>query len=361
MGDYFNFYIIYFFVAVMAILDAFFLSLNKARVVCFFLVLCLFVVIGFRGEFDSDYAAYSGIYDAVIFYDFDSFISSFRLNVEPLFVLTIIFLKFFTFGPQAIFIVCAFFSLSINWYYCLRWVPYPSLVILGLLSHSFLYREFTEIRHGVAGALCVASFFLLSSGRTRKAFVLQLIALLFHSASLFVISFSILFCSTSRKNFILICTGLGAILFFLGIHNLLEIANNLMSLPGSVTIYFQSEYDYNLGLLNPTFIKQSILIVFFFACSKYLKIKEERYLNFLCFYYVSVMWLFGANEFAMFAGRLASFFGVLEVYLFSMTLPYIRSKALKLSYIFLVIFVYAFQFYLNIEYKNIFLGDYIFF
>lgn len=361
MGIYSNFYIIFYCVSILTVIEIFFLSQKNGRISGFFTMVFLIILIGFRGEFDSDYAAYVGIYDGVKFDNTNSFLSSFELNVEPLFVITIIFLKIFTLGSQSIFFVCALISLSVNWNYCLRWMAYPSLVLLGLLSHSFLYREFTEIRHGIAGAICVASFFLLTNSQTRKAFMLQLIALFFHSATLFIIAFSIIFCITTRKKFIFICTCIGAELFILGIHNLFEIVGNFFTLPSGITVYLQSEYDYNLGLLNPNLIKQVILLILFLIFSKYLEIKEKRYADFLCLYYVSIIWLFGANEFAMFAGRLASFFGVIDAYLFSMTLFYIRGNILKMFYVLFVIAIYFSQFYLNLEYKNIFLGDYIFF
>jgi len=325
-------------------------------------LLFLFVIIGFRGDFDSDYMPYTGIFESVNLDSFTGFLASFKLNVEILYVILMVALKIFLLGPQSVFVACAFLSLWVNWRYCLRVTAYPTLILLGLLSHSFLYREFTEIRHGVAGAICVASFFMISKGQTRRAFTMQIIGAFFHSATLFVIMFSILFCKLPRKKFIYVCTAIGVGMAVIGVHGLLDLMNRLLPLPGSILVYIQSEYDFNLGLMNPTLIKQVLLMAVLLLSVKYLKIKDKLYLDLLTMYYISIIWLVAANEFAMFAGRLASFYGLLDVYLISMTLPYIRNRYLRFMAFLLIVTIYLAQFYLNIEFaKNIFNSDYMFF
>lgn len=362
MGNYLNFYFIFLCSATLSLLEFTTKSTGRIKPIIIATLCFLFIIIGFRGNFDSDYLAYTEIFNSVNFDSASSFAASFHLNVEALFVITMMLLKAFFLGPQSIFVACAFLSLSINWYYCLRWIAYPSLVVLGLLSHSFLYREFTEIRHGVAGALCIASFFRLSDGRTRSAFSLQAVAIFFHSATLFVIGFSILFCWLPRRKFIYACSAIGLFFYFIGFHSLLEQVTTLIPLPESVTVYIQSEYDYHLGLLNPTLIKQSLFMAIFLMSAKYLNIEKKLYFDLLSFYYISIIWLFGSNEFAMFAGRLASFYGVLEVYLISMILPNIKNRLARFGCFSIIVLFYFLQFYMNIEYaKNIFFTDYIFF
>jgi hypothetical protein len=112
--------------------------------------------------------------------------------------------------------------------------------------------------------------------------------------------------------------------------------------------------------LNPTLIKQAFSMLFFLACVRRFKIEDKRYTDFLCFYYVSIIWLFGANEFAMFAGRLASFYGVMDAYLFAMTLSYVRTRRWRVLIFCALVLVYLGQFYLNLEFKDLFYDDYHF-
>lgn len=362
MGEYSGFYAIFFCVAGLAFLESLGTPNHRANLINLYAVLFLAVIIGFRGDFDSDYEAYVGIYEATSFENLAAFRASFSLNVEALFVILMMMLKVFSFSPQSIFVLSSFVSMTVNWYYCFRRVAFPTLVLLGLLSHALLYREFTEIRHGIAGALCLASFFMLSDGRNRRAFIFQFIAMFFHSATLFVVFFSYLFVRLSRKNFIYFCTLVGLVLYMVGIQGLLDQIGAVVPLPSSVTVYSNSEYDFNLGLLNPSLIKQFFCLLFFLGCIKRYDIKEKLYHDLLTFYYISIVWLFGANEFAMFAGRLASFYGLLDAYLFAMTMAYVRGRLAKLVFFCVLISVYLGQYYLNIEFKGLFPGgDYVFY
>ena len=358
MEIYIKFYIIFFIVFLSAIFEFFFASRREQLLISFFISLFLILIIGLRGNFDSDYPTYTQIFNDVSYDNWDAFISSFDLNVEIFFVFLIMLLKVFFLGPQSIFFLSALISISINWIYCIRLLPYPTLIFLGLLSHSFLYKEFTQIRHGIAGALCVASIFLLSQRKLRQAYILQFFAIFFHSAAIFVSFFSIIYTLLPRKKFILLGSIVGMLLFLLGAHKAILIISEYIYLPPSATIYFNSEYDYNLGILNPTLLKQVALIIFFFLCGKWLDIKDKLYLDLMSFYYISIIWLFSLNEFAIFAARLASFFGVLEVYLFSLLLYHVNNRVIKLILFGSILIFYCAQFYLNINYKDIFSADY---
>jgi len=360
MNDYIGFLWIFLAVASLALLEFCTGPYRRANLINLYGVIFLIAIVGLRGEFDSDYEAYVGIYEQVSFDTWSGFKASFSLNVEILFVLIMVVLKIFWFSAQSLFLVSAAGSLLVTWVYCLRRVAYPTLVLLGLLSHALLYKEFTEIRHGIAGALCLASLFLVSSNQPRRALWLQILAAFFHSASLFVMLFSYLFQRLGRRHFIYCTTGIGLLVFAVGIQNILNAIGAVVPLPGSVTVYSNSEYDFNLGLLNPTLIKQALSFSFFLLCVRAMQIRDKLYLDLLCFYYVSIAWLFGANEFAMFAGRLASFFGVIEVYLFSMTMAYIKSPVRRFLYFAILVVLYFAQFYLNVEFKGLFERDYHF-
>jgi hypothetical protein len=359
MHNHIYFYIILSLIVYLAAVEFFYSDNKEFPQLGMIAAVFLALLVGLRGDFDSDYPAYVEIFNNVRYDDWPSFQESLNLNVEVLFVLVIVVLKVLAFGPQSIFLFSATLSIGVAWNYCIKKLPYPTLILLGLLSHSLLYREFTQIRHGMSGALCAASLFLISRQQTRQAFLLQFISLFFHSATLFVTFFTLLYMRLSRKNFILFCSLLGATLFALGAHRTIALIAGYIYLPASATIYIDSEYDYSLGLANPTLLKQVVLVSLFFLCGKYMQIKDKLYHDLTAFYFVSVMWLFAIHEFAVFAGRLSSFFGVLEVYLLALLLSYVKERGVRLLFFGLIVIFYCAQFYLNIEYKEIFSGDYV--
>ncbi|OOF27450.1 EpsG family protein [Salinivibrio sp. IB872] len=113
--------------------------------------------------------------------------------------------------------------------------------------------------------------------------------------------------------------------------------------------YADSKYAESVKLFDITNIKNTVLLLLFVLFSKQLRERVEYFDTMMLFYFLSVTWRIAFNDFGIFAARIATFFGIVEVILVPTLLLVCRQKLVTV----LGIILYAFlTLYMNLYVKE---------
>ncbi|WP_306331919.1 EpsG family protein [Vibrio injensis] len=269
--------------------------------------------------------------------------------MEPSYIILGAIIRVFSSSYTCLFLIVSLFSVGIASYNYYRFSKYVFLVLVLFFVHTYLYRDINQIRSAVAAAI---GLFLIPQIYHRQHFrIICTICLAgtFHMASLSLIFVYFLsFLKFTNKRLVagyLISLTLG----FVGVSSLLL---NILPSLGYVTTklnhYSNSDYANSISLFDITNIKNSFFFILFVFFRERLKKKLIYYDTMMIFYFLAVTWRIAFNDFGIFAARVATFFGIVEVILIP-ALIYVFKQKLIITFF---ILVYAFiTLYFNLYVK----------
>lgn len=355
------FIILFFFFVFFAVLEYvifFGNALNLKYLKLAFSLMAIFsytIIAGFREVgFSPDDLNYLDVFSSVILgsYEFkeatnelvfiwiNKFVSLFSSDVSSLFLL-------FAFST-AIFTASSFLLSS-------------KLAILSFtmyLSHVFLYRDMIQIRAGLSYSIAMFSICLYFTYFSKRRYIYPIFALpgLIHTSGFLTCLVPLFskFQYSSKFSWLLL-----SISFSLGLVDYGTSLSNILSfldfgyLQSAVNTYIltKNQFNYELGLLNPTTLKQVFWIYLFNRNLKYLI--DDKGANLLLWMYtISTCILLALNDFSTLAARLASFFSIAEFFLIPLLIVKVKDNSL---FYFVIALLYCLvMLLLNIFSKNLF-------
>lgn len=222
-------------------------------------------------------------------------------------------------------------------------------------SHPYLNKEMIQIRAGLASAIILLSIMMRVNGKNYLSLVYVFIASLFHSSALVALipySLSLIVKPEKQVKLCLILVCLSILFYILGGFDItISILDSFGLVPYRVNNYLAwTEYNYDLGLLNPNTLKQLFLLfllIYFFN-------GDKRQAIWICYFSVSVCWLISFSSMAIIAARVASIISVAEIIAIPM-LAHSLTRGRK-SMCLILLFLYASVFISNVTYKGIVKG-----
>lgn len=284
----------------------------------------------------SEYIGNPGLYD----------LSSYRKEIG--FLIVNLILKSISNDYTTLFMFCALFSVGIAGSAYRYLSPFPYVSLLLFFVHTFLYRDMNQIRAAMAAAICLYCIPYMARQAYLKVVLVILTASLFHVASLCMF-LAMLFGlqEPSRKKacaYVLFSIFLGVISISSVILSFLPGLNT--SITTSVVNYSQSEmYSQDLGMWHITNIKSLVILLVLTIFFNKLRSQINYFSVMYSFYTLGVCWRLAFNDFAILAGRIATFFEIVEVVLVPCLILLVRQRFVG----HFLIFAYAFSvFYLNV-------------
>ncbi len=346
-------YITVFFTLVFFSLIAHYREIKKNEkyiVIVITILLILFSGLRFSGTGSDDWS-YIIIFDKVNKLS-DALFSIDELNImghhmEYGYILLNSVVKSFSDNYMFLFLCTAFISVGFSSYNYLKYSPYIFLTLLLFFVHTYLYRDMNQIRAAIAASISLFSIRHIEDKNHAKFYIVMFFSSLFHIASLIIFIPYLLSLTKFTKFKSLFFVILG---FVLGGLSISTIIINNFPLIGSVTQtlnnYAESEYNSrSLGLFNITNIKVLAIYVFSYFYYDRLEKKLPYFRTIFIFYTLDLAWRFAFNDFAILAGRLATFFEIIEVILIPSYILIFKNKRIATL---VIIFYASAVFYMNI-------------
>lgn len=294
--------------------------------------------------YDMFIAQAPNLYDWV----FGGFVYHFSdLYMEPGYVFVNAVVKTFTSNYIFLFLTAALISIGITIYNYYRYSTYVLLSILLYFVHTYLYRDMNQVRAGIAAAI---GLFLIAQIHNRehlKSYGTLLLSGLFHVASLsLVIPYVMSFFRTTRKKVIV----LYLLSLSLGIIGIGRILVKLLPTSGFLFVKiadYASDQSYGaaLKLYDPTNLKNLCVLLIVLIYWDRLKAIIPYFETFVLFLAVSASWRLAFSDLGIIAGRVATFFDIVEVIVIPYFVCISRYKWMTVS----AIILYAFMtLYLNL-------------
>lgn len=177
---------IFIFICIFCITD----FMKKSQYILFnrFLIILLFTFFcGLRGtNVSSDYINYIEIFEQVPTLD-NLFQGYEGIHGELLYLFINSFIKMFTTDSIFVFLCIAFLTAFINIYYFNKYSPFFILSVLLYFSHSYLYKDFTQIRAGLSCAILLFTIPYILNKEFLKFLIIVSISSLIHSAAIVMI------------------------------------------------------------------------------------------------------------------------------------------------------------------------------
>lgn len=259
--------------------------------------------------------------------------------MEPAYIALGAMIRFFTSNYIYLFLVVSIFSVGLASYNYYKLSKYVFLVLVLFFVHTYLYRDINQIRAAIAAAI---GLFLIPQIHYRQHFrVIGTICLAaaFHmvSLSLFLVYFLSFFKVTNKRliSGYLISLVLGGV----GISTLLlNVLPNLGHITTKLTGYANSQYADTVSLFDITNIKNSFIFLTLVSLRWRIKDKAPYFDVTLLFYFIAVTWRIAFSDFGIFAARVATFFGIVEVLIIPTLIYAFRQKFIMTIFI----LIYAF-------------------
>lgn len=320
----------------------------------------LAVCAGLAQEFSRDYAGYVEVYNNTPDL-FQLFSGSWpHLYVEPLYLIGSSIFKTLGFSVEVWFFLIAAATSFFNYQACKKISPFIGLSLLCYFCHQYLYKDLTQIRNGISSAIGLWAMSAYVCDSENKKFAATIVvASLFHSAAL--VLFFVFFFKEKYVAFFLnkwIWVFLVSIaLYMVDITRVIAILASLSLLPVAIANYVNdTDFNMDVGLLNPTTLKQVfIFLVYVFVIAHKKTNKIDAKLAFI--YLLSIVWLIVFSRFAIMAARVATFFSTVEILLVPRIISY-TSGWQRLFLIIGIVVLYSLIFFVNVNYKNLYIDDY---
>lgn len=270
-------------------------------------------------------------------------------RMEPAFLAYASFIKLFTDNHTWVFVGISLLSVGIASYNYYKFSPYMFLTLLLFFVHTYLYRDMIQVRAAIAASIALFLIPQLYYHKYGKAFVTIILASFFHVAalSLFII-YLLSFVKLTRKK-IIIGVILSLILGYIGIsHIIIQVLPNLGYVTQKIIHYSKSQYAESLGVFNITNVKNLIILLIPLFFWKKLEKKVPYFNVFIIFIFTATTWRILFSDFGIVAGRVATFFSIVEVLLVPSFILIFKQKIIP----HIIIILYALiTLYLNTELK----------
>lgn len=184
-------------------------------------IICLIVLfVGLQNYFTSDYTSYLNHFSEI-----NNFHNVFTSIYEIGFDLLLLLAKKINFGFQTVLLIIAGISIFLKYYVINKISLWPSVSFIVYFIYFFVYNDISQIRHGLAIALCFSAILFL---KRKKIISLLLIILAssFHTSALFFIPVLIVDNIKVNKKTILLFCFMTMIFSFFNIYNLIFYLNN---------------------------------------------------------------------------------------------------------------------------------------
>lgn len=349
------YFFIFFVLAFFSILDV---CRDFRRVNIIFFILCVVILILFSGfrsvDATSDTLNYINRFlytpDAIHWFNGDYTYKYFDTYMEPGYLFFGAIIRVFTDSYVFLLTSVSVFSIGIAAFYYYRYSYFPFVTLVLFFVHTYLYRDMTQIRSAIAAAIALFLIGQIHKNQHLKIIFTIFFASLFHSAALsyFVVYF-LSFIEYTRLRLII---GYFFALAFGLLHLSSHIIYNLPSisfLTAKINDYQAAAYIDSVKLFDLTNIKNSVvLFVLFFFWDK-IKSKVLYFETMMLFYFLATTWRIAFSDIGIFAARISTFFGIVEVLLITSLIYILRQKVIGV----LIVLLYAFlTLYLNLFYKN---------
>lgn len=272
----------------------------------------------------------------------DMFLQNGEGSVDFGFTILCKILSVFFDNPIYYFLTVASIAVSLNLLSFKRYSPYFLLCILFYFVHIYVLKEMIQIRAGLAGALCLFSFQYLKENQYQKYWLIMLLAISFHLAS-------VIFCImyfVEKKNITLEkLLKLMAICFIIG--SIYPFGKLIKSLPGleflsRVQTYSSwGEYGESLGILtNLATVKLIIVSLLAIYFKEQASVDVKCYDKILKAYILSACWLMLWNDFAIVGARVATFLSVGEPILLASLISSFKPSSRLIAAIVFILMAY---------------------
>jgi hypothetical protein len=308
------------------------LVVKRKNYLFLFVSVVLSIFAGIRGEnVGADYNNYKARF--LYFYNIeytDKLNLLFDGGFEPGYLLINYIFSWSNNGYIGVFLTFSFLTVSINYYFIQKYSPYIGISFLLYFSHLFLNTEMIQIRGGLATSVLLFSLKYLVSRDILKYLLVVFIAGSVHYFALIAIPLYFIF----RKGFVFSKSTPIYVLLPCLLSLFVSFPSVLGFLIGDyVPAYTQysswERYSYELGLLNPVFLKQmGVLSLFYFFRTK-LKLLNNDFIEGAIFLYcIATVWLFVFRDFAIFSARGASFISIADFIIVPYLILLFRQKFL---------------------------------
>ena len=325
------FYVIFAILAAASFCETLNLNVRQRKVVLFFLLIALVLFAGCRYQIGAnDFEEYTRSYADVVKNGLNySKYSSSAAIFEPGFVVTYFVCSFIS--PSPIWALCfiAFLGVGINILCYKQYSPrFFLFAVLFYFVHTYLLREMSLIRSGVAAAICLYSLRYVAKGLFNKFMLTLVIAMSFHLAAIvFVIVYPFYRFNWTPKTwgYIVVICLVSSYVFSAGML--------LNALPKIGILARLSNYSWMIGssklgiLTNPTVLKQLFFVGISLFFYRQLDQKVPMFRVLLTPYILSVCWLMVWNDFAIMGGRMATFLTVTEVLIIPQSLLLVKRSS----------------------------------
>lgn len=335
----FIYLLIFFFVAACGFIEVLGVEPRVKQILAFLTLLLLALFAGLRGFVGYDYETYKEIFN--LSGNLSTWLNpqttNSKLHGEPGFLL--LTALFNTLGLSFNAFLLFFACITMYAIYKMQ-KKYGPMMLAGLLiyvSRFYLFREFGQIRAGLAIAILLYGTTYLADGRKWKYFFYIFSSFLFHSIGLLGIIFfffhKIRITTKKLYGLLIFAFLLGAVNWILPLFPIFE-----MIFPAQIfAAYFLWDfYAYPLGLANPVLLAQTGFLLLFYHNRHALSKHIPYYDLILKAYLFSTLWLAAFNQIAIIAGRTATVYATFEMIIVPSFVLLIKEK--HVAYLLIVLY-----------------------
>lgn len=311
-------------------------------------VIALSLLAGLRYD-NADYKAYE-----------EMFFAPWELCADKGFALLITLVKAFVDIPFFMFLVVAFLAVGLNISSFRKYSPYLFVSILFYFVHSFILKEYVQIRAGLSCAICLYAVRYINNRNIRKYILCMVIAIPIHMSSIifFPMYWIYYFMINKKENYILyflLFSFIVGTLYPFG--QILKTYAPFLGETSRIATYANWEqFNKEIGILtNLTTVKQIFLCILCYIYRIRLNNKIHCFLILYLAYVLSTCWLMVFNDFVIVGARMATFLSVGEPVLFAGVLGLFskQSRVIVLS-----VFIFIAYNILNMNFHTKPLGEY---
>lgn len=343
------YYAIFLLIATFAFFESFQTSKGQRLIIHFSLAIVLIVFAGLRYQpLANDFQAYTnGIIDIT-----ENGLNYSQLQFsttifEPGYNLVVYIATLINGSPAFVFLVVASIAVGVNMRCYVKYSPkYFILAALFYFIHTFVLRDMSLIRSGVAAAIGLYALRYVETKSLSKFIFTTLVAMSFHLAAIVILVVYPIYHLNWRAK-----TWGYLVLASLITAYVMPFGKLLMILPTSGILARISNYSWMIGdssgvLTNPTILKQLFFVSLSIAYYKVLIHKIPYFKLMFVPYAISVCWLLVWNDFSIVAGRMATFFSITEVIVIPSMLVLVTPKSRPILVLLLILLAFMIL-YLN--------------
>lgn len=330
---------------------------NKSKLPFYLIVLFLALFAGFRApDVARDYQLYMYAFDNIGSYS--SVGDNFWATYEPGFMMVVFVFKwiFTSYYTLSLMLFFAFAALTLKAKAILDISINPFAALLVYYSTYYLLHEMTQIRIGLASAIFLFSVPYFIQGKHLKFIVTLIVAGMFHySAFLF---FGIYLFKKNYFNktwfFVLLISSIPLAFLKLPLDNAIRIFYDTSQGTSKIATYSTlMEYNYGkpINIFNALSVSKFFICVYLIFIIPMKDLIEDKYLSlFLKLVISSVFILYLTSGIPAFSFRLSDLFGIGIIFLYPYLSIYLPFKKFN---VWVIVFISAVYFYLNVYYSHL--------